>query len=67
MLDLAAGYLLRAVDRIPRQGVGVWSVPKSYRADAKRLLRDPVDDGVLRFSRADDAAVSAPAVSAPGR
>jgi monooxygenase len=50
MLDLAAGYLTRATDRIPRQGSGVWSVPKSYRADARRLLHDPVDDGVLRFS-----------------
>ena len=52
MLDLAAGYLLRAGERIPRQGTGVWSVPKSYRADARRLLRDPIDDGILRFSRA---------------
>jgi cation diffusion facilitator CzcD-associated flavoprotein CzcO len=55
MLDLAAGYLLRAAERIPRQGLGVWSVPKSYRADARRLLRDPVDDGVLQFSRAPAA------------
>jgi monooxygenase len=52
MLDLAAGYLLRAADRVPRQGTGVWSVPKSYRADARRLLRDPLDDGVLRFAGA---------------
>jgi cation diffusion facilitator CzcD-associated flavoprotein CzcO len=51
MLDLQAGYLLRAGARMPRQGIGVWSVPKSYRADARRLLRDPVDDGVLQFSR----------------
>jgi cation diffusion facilitator CzcD-associated flavoprotein CzcO len=51
MLDLAAGYLLRAGERIPRQGTGVWSVPKSYRADARRLRRDPIEDGVLRFSR----------------
>jgi cation diffusion facilitator CzcD-associated flavoprotein CzcO len=52
MLDLAAGYLTRAADRIPRQGTGRWAVPKSYRADARRLLRDPVDDGVVQFSRA---------------
>ena len=57
MLDLAAGYLLRAVDRIPRQGSGVWSVPKSYRADARRLLRDPIDDGVLQFSNAVKASL----------
>ncbi len=51
MLDLAAGYLLRAADRVPRQGTGAWSVPKSYRTDARRLLRASLDDGILRFSR----------------
>ncbi len=61
MLDLAAGYLTRAVDRIPRQGTGAWSVPKSYRADARRLLRDPVDDGMLQFTRVPNRrAVAAP-------
>ena len=41
----------------PRQGSGVWSVPKSYRADARRLLRDPIDDGVLQFSNAVKASL----------
>ncbi len=63
MLDLAAGYLTRAVERIPRQGTGVWSVPKGFRTDARRLLRDPVDDGVLRFSRAES--VASPVGSSP--
>jgi cation diffusion facilitator CzcD-associated flavoprotein CzcO len=49
MLDLQAGYVMRAEGRFPRQGIGAWSVP-SYRTDAQRLLREPVDDGVLRFS-----------------
>jgi cation diffusion facilitator CzcD-associated flavoprotein CzcO len=61
MLDLAAGYLTRAVDRVPRQGTGVWSVPKSYRTDARRLQRDPIDDGVLQFS-----GVSAPVSTRAG-
>jgi hypothetical protein len=51
MLDLQSGYIRRAEGRFPRQGTGVWSVP-SWRTDARRLLRDPVDDGVLTFSRA---------------
>jgi cation diffusion facilitator CzcD-associated flavoprotein CzcO len=51
MFDLQAGYLQRAEGRMPRQGTGVWSVPKSYRTDARRLLHDPIDDGVLQFSR----------------
>jgi cation diffusion facilitator CzcD-associated flavoprotein CzcO len=49
MLDLQSGYIRRAEGRFPRQGTGVWSVP-SYRTDAQRLLRDPVDDGTLTFS-----------------
>jgi cation diffusion facilitator CzcD-associated flavoprotein CzcO len=49
MLDLQAGYVKRAEGRFPRQGTGAWSVP-SYRTDARRLVRDPVDDGVLQFS-----------------
>jgi cation diffusion facilitator CzcD-associated flavoprotein CzcO len=57
MLDLAAGYLQRARERFPSQGTGVWSVPMSYRADARRLLREPIDDGILRFSRAKAAVV----------
>jgi cation diffusion facilitator CzcD-associated flavoprotein CzcO len=51
MLDLAAGYIRRADGRLPRQGTGVWSVSTSYRADVRRLCDEPVDDGVLRFSR----------------
>ena len=52
MLDLQAGYVTRADGRLPHQGTGVWSVPKSYRTDARRLLRESVDDGVLEFSSA---------------
>jgi cation diffusion facilitator CzcD-associated flavoprotein CzcO len=50
MLDLAAGYVMRAEGRFPRQGTGAWSVP-SYRTDERRLTKDPIDDGVLQFSR----------------
>jgi cation diffusion facilitator CzcD-associated flavoprotein CzcO len=51
MLDLQAGYVMRADGRLPRQGTGPWSLP-SYRTDARRLLRDPIDDGMLQFTRA---------------
>jgi cation diffusion facilitator CzcD-associated flavoprotein CzcO len=51
MLDLQAGYVKRAEGRLPRQGTGVWSVP-SYRTDARRLVREPIDDGVLQITRA---------------
>lgn len=52
MLELDAGYVRRAVDEFPKQGTGPWSVEMSYDADRRRLRHDPVDDGVLRFSRA---------------
>ena len=51
MLDLDAGYVRRAVDRMPRQGPGPWRVSTTYREDERRLRRAPLDDRVLRFSR----------------
>jgi hypothetical protein len=53
MLDLDAGYIRRADAKFPKQGTGPWSVEMRYPTDARRLRRDPVDDGVLRFSRPD--------------
>ena len=52
MLELDAGYVRRAVDDFPKQGTGPWSVEMHYERDRQRLRRDPVDDGVLHFSRA---------------
>ena len=50
MLDLDAGYVRRAADRMPRQGTGPWRVSTTYREDVQRLRHDPIDDGVLRLS-----------------
>ncbi len=50
MLEFDAGYVQRALDRFPRQGTGVWSVPMSYRADERRLRHDEIDDGVLQLT-----------------
>jgi len=51
MLDqLQSGYVQRAKDIMPRQGSKLpWKVLMHYEKDAKMLLDDPVDDGVLRF------------------
>jgi len=51
MLDLTSGYIQRARDRFPKQGTGPWAVSTRYRDDERRLLRDPIDDGVLQLSR----------------
>jgi monooxygenase len=61
LLDFQAGYVLRALDRFPRQGEEApWQLAMSYYGDARTLRRRPVDDGTLRcFS-----AVHTPAVAA---
>ena len=52
-LDFGAGYVQRAVDRFPRQGVsGPWQVKMSYADDLRVLREGSLEDGVLRFSRA---------------
>lgn len=44
------GYIRRAKNSMPRQGrSGPWKVTMHYGHDRKMLLREPVDDGVLKF------------------
>jgi cation diffusion facilitator CzcD-associated flavoprotein CzcO len=50
MGGLDSGYIRRADDRLPRQGIDdPWRVTQNYRADIKSLRFGPIDDGVLRF------------------
>jgi cation diffusion facilitator CzcD-associated flavoprotein CzcO len=50
---LNSGYVRRANDRLPRQGLrGPWKVRNDYLRDAPILKYAPIDDGVLQFSRA---------------
>jgi monooxygenase len=61
LLDFKAGYVLRALDRFPRQGEQApWRVVMSYAEDVKRLRRGSVEDGALRFSRRRAAATATP-------
>jgi monooxygenase len=63
LLDFQAGYVLRALDRFPKQGEQEpWLIAMSYAKDAKDLRTGPVDDGTLRFFAA--APATAPAVAA---
>jgi cation diffusion facilitator CzcD-associated flavoprotein CzcO len=61
LLDFQAGYVLRALDRFPRQGVQApWRLAMSYYDDVRNLRRGPVDDGTLRwFSAARTPTVAA--------
>jgi monooxygenase len=48
----SAGYMQRTMDRLPRQGDHEpWINPQNYQADRKMFRKDPIDDGVMRFTR----------------
>ena len=49
-MDFRAGYVLRALDRLPTQGDREpWKLRQSYVHDVKSLRHGEVDDGVLEF------------------
>ncbi|MDZ7629059.1 MAG: NAD(P)/FAD-dependent oxidoreductase [Parvularculaceae bacterium] len=62
-LNLNSGYILRAADRLPKQGDrDPWRNPQSYFRDIRELRFGRIDDGVMRFSKATGlAAVEAQA------
>ncbi len=59
-IDFSSGYVLRAIDKFPRQGTRIpWRVHQNYALDILSLRFGELDDGALQFSRA-------PAASAVG-
>ncbi len=58
-LNLNSGYILRAADRLPKQGdKAPWRNPQSYFRDIMILKHGKIDDGVMRFSKAANAAAA---------
>jgi monooxygenase len=56
LLDFSAGYVLRALDRLPKQGTRApWHLAQDYRKDTRYLREGDVEDGELRFFRATAA------------
>ncbi|MBV9997421.1 MAG: NAD(P)/FAD-dependent oxidoreductase [Caulobacteraceae bacterium] len=50
-LDFSSGYIVRALDRLPKQGDRPpWKVRQNYLADLLALRFARIEDGVLRFS-----------------
>ncbi|MCU1474636.1 NAD(P)/FAD-dependent oxidoreductase [Amnibacterium sp.] len=50
LLDFGAGYVRRALDRLPKQGPAVpWSTSTNYADDVRLLRRGPVADRYLHF------------------
>jgi monooxygenase len=56
-LGLRSGYVLRAIDRFPRQGAAdPWQAPQHYVRDSRSVRRAPMDDPALEFVRTAPAA-----------
>lgn len=51
-LDFGAGYVLRSLDNLPKQGSKQpWSLKQNYLIDLPTLKLSKVDDGVMQFSK----------------
>ena len=52
LLDFTSGYVLRALDRFPKQGSKEpWKLRQNYVYDRRAIRRGAIDDGAMRFSR----------------
>ena len=52
-VDFSSGYILRAIDRFPRQGSQTpWRLHQNYARDILMLRRGEVEDGALQFASA---------------
>jgi hypothetical protein len=59
--DLTSGYVLRAIDRFPKQGSrDPWQREQNYARNRWSLRRAPIDDPALEFSRSAPAADATP-------
>jgi monooxygenase len=49
-LDFTSGYVMRALDELPKQGSKEpWKLRQNYPLDMRMLRYGPIDDGTLRF------------------
>jgi monooxygenase len=56
-LDFQAGYVLRALDRFPKQGSKrPWRLDQNYPKDIRTIRHGRIDDGHLRFSSPEPVA-----------
>jgi monooxygenase len=50
LIDFSSGYILRALDELPKQGDRKpWKLRQNYLKDVRSINRDRIDDGVLTF------------------
>ena len=50
--DFSASYMQRVMDKMPKQGDREpWTNPQRYELEKKIIGKQPVDDGVMTFTR----------------
>ncbi|MET8123249.1 NAD(P)/FAD-dependent oxidoreductase [Micromonospora sp. NPDC005189] len=60
LIDLRSGYVLRAVDALPKQGARApWRLHQNYPRDVLLMRHGRLNDEGVRFSRAGEVAASA--------
>ena len=53
IIDFSSGYVLRALDQLPKQGSKrPWRLHQNYPLDLRELRYGQIEDGALRFSAA---------------
>jgi monooxygenase len=56
IIDFSSGYVLRALDQLPKQGSKrPWRLYQNYPLDLRHLRYGPIEDGALEFSAAGTA------------
>jgi hypothetical protein len=51
LMPLMAGYVLRSVDQLPKQGSKEpWKLRMNYPLDLRTLRFGPIEDGAMQFS-----------------
>jgi cation diffusion facilitator CzcD-associated flavoprotein CzcO len=59
--DFNSGYVLRALDQLPKQGSKEpWKLRQNYVFDLRAIRRAPIDDGAMRFSATPASAGRSP-------
>jgi monooxygenase len=57
LLDFTSGYVLRSLEKLPKQGSKEpWKLRQNYALDLRNLRHGPIEDGAMRFSRAAPSA-----------
>ncbi|HEX6230054.1 MAG TPA: NAD(P)/FAD-dependent oxidoreductase [Solirubrobacterales bacterium] len=65
LLDFSAGYVLRSLDRLPKQGSKLpWRLRQNYPLDLAELRHGRLEDGTMRFARPTTEAERAEKVAA---